>query len=77
MSQFSEFAVLMENNLTLRKGVDITFIYFMIETATHSMMCLICNQVVKTVKGDDAKQHFRRHESHSCETDRGFEKDLH
>ena len=65
MSQFSEFAVLMENNLTLRKGVDITFSYFVIETATHSMMCLICNQVVKTVKGDNAKQHFRRHESHS------------
>ena len=37
----------------------------MIETATHSMMCLICNQVVKTVKGDNAKQYFRRHESHS------------
>ena len=37
----------------------------MIETATHSMMCLRCNQVVKTVKGDNAKQHFRRHESHS------------
>ena len=37
----------------------------MIETATHSMMCLICNQVVKTVKEDKAKQHFRRHESHS------------
>ena len=37
----------------------------MIETATHSIMCLICNQVVKTVKGDNAKQHFRRHESHS------------
>ena len=39
--------------------------YFMIETATHSMMCLICNQVVKTVKGDNAKGHFCRHESHS------------
>ena len=39
--------------------------YFIIETATHSMMCLIYNQVVKTVKGDNAKQHFRRHESHS------------
>ena len=38
---------------------------FIIETATHSMMCLICNQVVKTVKGDNAKQHFCRHESHS------------
>ena len=37
----------------------------MIEAATHCMMCLICNQVVKTVKGDNAKQHFRRHESHS------------
>ena len=34
----------------------------MIETATHSMMCLICNQVVKE---DNAKQHFRRHKSHS------------
>ena len=39
--------------------------YLMIETATHSMMCLICNQVVKTVKWDNAKQHFCRHESHS------------
>ena len=37
----------------------------MIKTATHSIMCLICNQVVKTVKGNNAKQHFRRHESHS------------
>ena len=37
----------------------------MIETTTHSMMCLIYNQVVKTWKGDNAKQHFRRHESHS------------
>ena len=37
----------------------------MIETATNSMMCLICNQVVKTVKGNNAKQHFCRHESHS------------
>ena len=30
----------------------------MIETATHSMMCLICNHVAKTVKGDNTKQHF-------------------
>ena len=37
----------------------------MIETATYSMMCLECNQVVKTVKRDHAKQHFRRYESHS------------
>ena len=37
----------------------------MIGTATHFIMYLICNQVVKTVKEDDAKQHFRRHESHS------------
>ena len=28
MSHFSESAVLMENNLTLRKGVDITFSLF-------------------------------------------------
>ena len=38
--------------------------YFMVETAAHTMMCLICNQVVKTVKGDNARQHFRRHVSH-------------
>jgi len=37
--------------------------YFMIETAAHTMMCLICSQVVKTVKGDDAKQHFHHHMS--------------
>ena len=38
--------------------------YFMIETAAHTMVCLICSQVVKTVKGDNAKQHFCRHMSH-------------
>ena len=37
----------------------------MIETATHSMMCLICKQVVKTVKRDNAKQHFCCYESYS------------
>ena len=37
----------------------------MIETATHSIMCLTCHQVVKTVKEDDAKQHIRGQESHS------------
>ena len=39
--------------------------YFMIETEAHTIMCLVCNQVVKTVKGDNAKQHFRRHMSHT------------
>ena len=39
--------------------------YFMIEIATHSMMCLICSYVVKTVKGANAKQPFRRRELHS------------
>ena len=39
--------------------------YFIIETAAHTMMYLICNQVVKTVKGDNAKQHFHRHVSHT------------
>ena len=29
------------------------------------MMCLICSQVVKTVKGYNAKQDFRRHMSHT------------
>ena len=28
------------------------------------MLCLICNQVIKTVKGDNAKQHYRRHNEH-------------
>ena len=37
----------------------------MIEAAIHLMMGLIGNQVVKTVKGDNAKQHFYHHESHS------------
>ena len=41
------------------------FDYFMIETEVYTMMCLVCNQVVKTVKGDNAKQHFRRHMSHT------------
>ena len=37
----------------------------MIETATHFMMCLICNQIVKTVKGDNPKQHLHCHELQS------------
>ena len=37
--------------------------YFMIETAEHTMMFLICSQVVKTMKGDNAKEHFRCHMS--------------
>ena len=44
----------------------------MVETATHSMICLICNQVVKTVKEDNVKQHFCRHESHSYEKLKGI-----
>ena len=39
--------------------------YFMIETEAHTMMCLIRNQVVKTVKGDNAKQHFFSHMPHT------------
>ena len=39
--------------------------YFMIETLAHTMMCLICSQIVTTVKGDNAKQHFCRHTSHA------------
>ena len=39
--------------------------YFMIKTPAHTMMCLICSQVVETVKGDNAKQHFCRHASHA------------
>ena len=37
----------------------------MIETPAHTMMCLMCSQVVKTAKGDNANQHFRRHTSHA------------
>ena len=41
--------------------------YFMIETPAHTMMCLIpvCSLVVKTIKGDNAKQHFGRHTLHA------------
>ena len=39
--------------------------YFTIETASHAIMCLICSQVVKTVKGDNLKQHFCRPMSHT------------
>ena len=35
----------------------------MMEPATHSMMSLIRSVVLKIVKGDNAKQHFRRHMS--------------
>ena len=37
----------------------------MIETPAHTMMCLICSQVVKTVNGDNAKQHFCHHTSNA------------
>ena len=32
----------------------------------HNMMCLICSQVVKIAKEDNAKQHFCRHTSDAC-----------
>ena len=35
------------------------------ETATHSMMYLICSHVLKTAKRDNTKQFFRRHMSHT------------
>ena len=38
--------------------------YFMIDTDSQGMLCIICNQVIKTVKGDNAKQHYRRHNEH-------------
>ena len=49
----------------------------MIETEVHTMMCLVCNQV-KTVKGDNAKQHFRRQMLHTykCKIGRRVKKDL-
>ena len=31
---------------------------FVIETADHCKMCLICKQVLKTLKGDNARQHY-------------------
>ena len=39
--------------------------YFMMETAAHSMMGSIGSHVLKTVKRDNAKQHFSRHRSHN------------
>ena len=48
----------------------------MIETATHSMMCLICNEVAKTVRGDNVKQNFRRHQSHSYAKLKGDSKQI-
>ena len=39
--------------------------YFMIETSDQGMICLICEHVLKTVKSDNAKQHFRQNEGHS------------
>ena len=48
----------------------------MIETPAHTMMCLICNQFVKTVKGDNAKQYFRRHTSQLSEIERRAQKYL-
>ena len=35
--------------------------FFIVETAKQ---CLICSEVIKTLKGYNAKQHFRRHEKH-------------
>jgi len=35
--------------------------FFIVETAKQLMKCLICSEVIKTLKGY-AKQHFRRHE---------------
>ncbi|KRZ65373.1 General transcription factor II-I repeat domain-containing protein 2 [Trichinella papuae] len=38
--------------------------FFIVETAEHFMRCLICDAIVKTLKGDNVKQHFQRHSSH-------------
>jgi len=38
--------------------------FFIAETAKQLMECLICCEVIKTLKGYNAKQHFRRHEKH-------------
>ena len=39
----------------------------MMEAAAHSVMCLICSHVLKTVKGDrpNAKLHFHHLMSHN------------
>ncbi|KRZ80121.1 General transcription factor II-I repeat domain-containing protein 2 [Trichinella papuae] len=36
----------------------------MVETAEHFKRCLICDEIVMTPKGVNAKQHFHRHSSH-------------
>jgi len=35
---------------------------FIVETAKQLMKFLICDEVIKTLKGCNAKQQFRRHE---------------
>ena len=40
--------------------------YFMIETPDQGMIYPICEQVLKIVKSDNVKLHFRRHESQLC-----------
>ena len=57
-------AHLTDENRSLKAEWEVD--YFMIESPDQGMICLICEQVLKTVKSDNAKQHFRRHESHSC-----------
>jgi len=41
---------------------------FIVETTKQLMKCLICSEVIKTLKGFNAKQHFRRHEKHPYAT---------
>ncbi len=38
----------------------------MIETYDHKMQCLICNEVIKTLKKDNARQHYRLHVDNPC-----------
>ena len=51
MSHFGEFAVLMENNLTLRKEVDITFSLFImtkIELCLKNMLWILLSPMTTT-----------------------------
>ena len=38
--------------------------FFIVKTSKQLIKCLICSEVVNTLKGYNAMQHFRRHEKH-------------
>ena len=47
-----------KRTFNLKWGMD----FFIVEIAKQSMKCHICSEVIKTLKGYNAKQHFRHYE---------------